>query len=236
MFKFLPQLRTVLSHYALRFREIRAVYFMGVTLVAFLALAILVRIVGILPVDEKVTIFLQHFRTPFLDHIFETITLLGSAGTLILVAVIGVVLLIHIKQPKSAWLAGLSLLAYPLNVLIKDSVARLRPHSALIQVITHENGYSFPSGHAQISFVVYGAVAYLLWVYLSGYRRWLLILFAGILIFIIGISRVYLGVHWFSDVLGGWMIGAALLFGIIEIHQVTSPEAKTVSAAAVKDL
>ncbi len=94
-----------------------------------------------------------------------------------------------------------------LNSLLKMFFARPRPTFATPLVI--ERFYSFPSGHAMMSFIAYGMLAYIICVLLkSNAQRLLVILAAAFIIFIIGVSRIALGVHYFSDVVAGYTVAA----------------------------
>jgi len=83
-----------------------------------------------------------------------------------------------------------------------------------------ENGYSFPSGHATMSVVFYGMLGYGFFHLLKKrYQKLLIIIFSFLIIFLISLSRIYLGVHWPSDVLGGWTLGLFLLILLITIFK-----------------
>jgi undecaprenyl-diphosphatase len=97
-----------------------------------------------------------------------------------------------------------------MSFITKHFVGRQRPEDGYSLII--EDGYSFPSGHATLSMIFFGLIAFGLFIFLK--RRWskLLVLFTTfIAVFLIGISRLYLGVHWSSDVLAGWNIGAVVV-------------------------
>ncbi len=113
--------------------------------------------------------------------------------------------------------AGLSSL---LDFLLKLAVNRPRPTVALIQVFSNENGSGFPSGHTLFATVVLGFLAYLLIVHVRN-RSVRMLSYTGlpVLIILTGASRVYLGVHWPSDVLGGYLIGALLLIVLIRVYR-----------------
>jgi membrane-associated phospholipid phosphatase len=97
-----------------------------------------------------------------------------------------------------------------LNFLIKSIFARARPEFA--DPFAQEIGFSFPSGHAMLSFIAYGMAAYLLCLYVKNhYARILIVFVAVMLILLIGISRLYLGVHYLSDVVGGFLAGGMWL-------------------------
>jgi len=120
----------------------------------------------------------------------------------------------HLSWLVASWLSSL------LDSPIKLVVNRPRPTDALVQVFSVENGSGFPSGHALFAAVVLGFLAYLAVTRLR--RRSLRALsFAGLLMLIIltGVSRVYLGVHWPSDVVGGYLVGAVLLVALVCLYR-----------------
>ena len=97
------------------------------------------------------------------------------------------------------------------TLIIKDVVARPRPPEQYWAYT--ETWYSFPSAHASMSLAFFGFLAYLTW-HSGASRAWRIasIVVAVVLVLIIGFSRLYLGVHYFSDVLGGYLLGAACLW------------------------
>jgi membrane-associated phospholipid phosphatase len=137
---------------------------------------------------------------------FRVITFFGSPAV---VAAIGALVCIVLYRRGRVVEAGLLPLviagAELLNLVLKLSFHRARPEVAFIELDT----YSFPSGHAMISTAVYGALAYLAWSRLrTGRRRLTLVAGTVVLVALIDFSRIYLGVHYLSDVLAGSAGGA----------------------------
>jgi undecaprenyl-diphosphatase len=107
-----------------------------------------------------------------------------------------------------------------INAIIKLLFQRDRPETGYVEeMLIHS--YSFPSGHSAGSMVVYGLVAYLALHSLPAPWGMIVAILLGILILSIGISRIYLGAHFATDVLGGWLIGAIGLAIIILIIKPT---------------
>lgn len=149
------------------------------------------------------TFLISDFATP----IAKFITNFGGAIFLITLTVI---LFILIKNKK----IGLSifsnlLIITVLNQLLKRILQRPRPTEFRI---IEETGYSFPSGHSMVSMAFYGYLIYLIYKYVKNkYVKWILIVLLSILICSIGVSRIYLGVHYTSDVLGGFLVSISYL-------------------------
>ena len=143
----------------------------------------------------------------FVTPIAKFITNFGGAIFLIILTI---VLFFVIKNRK----IGLSIfsnlvIVTVLNQLLKRILQRPRPTEFRI---IEETGYSFPSGHSMISMAFYGYLIYLICKYVKNkYVKWISIVLLGILICSIGISRIYLGVHYTSDVLGGFLISVSYL-------------------------
>ena len=143
----------------------------------------------------------------FTIPIAKFITNFGGAIFLIVVTI---VLFILIKNKKIRLSIFLNLVIITiLNQLLKRILQRPRPTEYRI---IEETGYSFPSGHSMISMAFYGYLIYLIYKYAKNkYIKWISIVLLSILICAIGISRSYLGVHYTSDVLGGFLISISYL-------------------------
>jgi undecaprenyl-diphosphatase len=123
-----------------------------------------------------------------------------------------------------SWLSALfiflaSFTSVLLGVALKLIVARPRPSAELVQVYDTSQSYSFPSITAFFSVVLLGVVVHLIW-RRQPLRPTLAIALVGslVLVLVMGLSRVYVGEHWPSDVLGGWLFGAAGLLTLMKIR------------------
>ena len=153
--------------------------------------------------DQTVLFWFQGIRTPFFDAVFRGFTVLGNGGVLWLACSI-VFLCVRRWRPVGV----LSLIAMLLTllsgeVLLKHLVARPRPFvelEALTTLFPAQTGFSFPSGHTASSFAASGVFVH------GAFPRWIKVLFP-VLAVLMGVSRLYVGVHYPSDVLAGMLLG-----------------------------
>jgi undecaprenyl-diphosphatase len=146
-------------------------------------------------------------HTPWLEPIMLGVTFLGGRGVLHALAFSAVAVLLVRRRDRCAACAGLAVLGAPLLTdALKQLVRRDRPEV----VLPPPGGYSFPSGHALESTAVYGLLALLALPYLRHKGAQTVLLLGSLLLaFAIGFSRLYLGVHYFTDVVAGWCLGLA---------------------------
>ena len=149
------------------------------------------------------TFLISDFTTP----IAKFITNFGGAIFLIILTI---TLFILIKNKKIGLSIILNLIVITgLNQILKNILQRPRPTEYRL---IEETGFSFPSGHSMVSMAFYGYLIYLIYKYVKNkYLKWISIVLLSILICSIGISRIYLGVHYTSDVLGGFLISLSYL-------------------------
>ena len=149
------------------------------------------------------TFLISDFTTP----IAKFITNFGGAIFLIILTVV-LVILIKNKKIGLSIFSNLVIITV-LNQLLKRILQRPRPTEYRI---IEETGYSFPSGHSMVSMAFYGYLIYLIYKYVKNkYIKWISIVLLSLLICSIGISRIFLGVHYTSDVLGGFFISISYL-------------------------
>lgn len=160
--------------------------------------------------DGTILLWIQEYvRNDFLTPIFKFITSLGDDGFIWIA--IAILLLFTKKYRKVGLMVGAALLGSLLfnNAILKNIVARPRPYrmiESLTILIPEPGEFSFPSGHTSSSFAA-GVVLFLMLPRKYGVP-------AMILAFLIGISRLYVGVHYPTDVLGGMVMGTLIAFSV----------------------
>lgn len=154
------------------------------------------------------SVHLNAVEPPITDWILA-LTSLADSGVVLVITVGLVALLAGLRHWHGALILGLSVALTSLIVdIAKDVVSRPRPADAY--AVGDPSGFSFPSGHSATSVALYATAALIAARALSGSAR-VAITIAGALVVVgVGISRVYLGAHYPTDVLGGWLTGAAV--------------------------
>jgi undecaprenyl-diphosphatase len=157
----------------------------------------------------------QSVESSALQHLMISLSWLGTGGTPWVISILTGLLLLILRRSLKRWVivfwvglgAGAALMS-----LIKTVTLRPRPSPPLAKVLVEYSGFSYPSGHV-IFFVQYFGFLCVLVCMLthSGLTRNISFLMLGLPIALIGYSRVYVGAHWPSDVLGGYLLGGALL-------------------------
>ena len=155
--------------------------------------------------------------------VMTAISYLGAATFLILLCILFVLIF---KDKKLALIIMINLsLVYLSNVLIKTIIARPRPG---VLRLVYETGYSFPSGHAMVDTGFYGLLIYIAYKKIKKKtKRNAAIISLGLLIFLIGLSRIYLGAHYATDIIGGFIIGTLYLVIFIKIIKGVKPWKKS---------
>jgi membrane-associated phospholipid phosphatase len=147
---------------------------------------------------------------PSVVSFLESVSKVLAPGVLrIATAVIVVFLLVRRQRRLAAWVATTMVAAGVLGYVLKVVVERARPQ--LPDPVASAPGYSFPSGHALNSFAFFGMLLLLLMPLLSRRLRWIAWVTAAALVLLVGFARVALGVHYVSDVVAGWIVGAGVV-------------------------
>ena len=174
---------------------------------SFLALAVLARAQHIFSLDYTVQALVQGARHPLLESPMRALTLLGSGWVLAALSALGWLGLRRLGHPLARFVPAIVAGGFLLDVLTKWVVSRPRPRGT---------EYGFPSGHALGAAIFFGAVVYALWTSdVPRVPRWLGTLLACLLVLGVAASRIYLKVHWLSDVIGGLVGGVTYLLVVL---------------------
>lgn len=166
-------------------------------------------------VDDSVYNFIISFRCNFLDNYFKFITTCGNASYIIILLGICIVIM---RNKYALYLCFSSSSSVVFNTIFKNIFKRDRPEE--LRLIT-QGGYSYPSGHAMITMCCYGYLFYYVYKYVKNkFLRIFLLILLSILIISIPISRIYVGVHYFSDIIGGLLLGGCILFIVIKYGKI----------------
>lgn len=209
-------------------RHYRAWVFQGylvVAVVCFVVLAFLAKTIAYFTFDVTITRDLQTFHPGWFDALMYSLSWVGFAPQ---AGIIPVVILVFTLVSGLKWetlVTGLSLVGSSLLVfLIKTTVVRPRPTADLVTVLKQLPSYSFPSAHVVFFVTFFGFLLFLVYTLLkTSWWRTLLMLILGVMIALIGVSRIYEGQHWASDVLGAYLLGSVWLSLSILIYRWGKP-------------
>jgi membrane-associated phospholipid phosphatase len=178
----------------------------------------------VLPFDLKSYHELQEEASPPFNVLMQTVSYLGETA----VAVALMTIVVSTFALRRKWLETIFILSTTcgifLTFVLKEFIHRARPFplaessSGFMQGI---NQYSYPSGHVLFFVVFFGFLAYLAWIHFAGKMRVIVITICSVLIVLIGPSRVFLGAHFASDVVGGYLIGTIWLILLILAYRWT---------------
>ena len=170
-------------------------------------------------VDQGAQAWFGHVRQPAVTVLLGAVTDIGgTVGLVTLVSVVAALLLARRERASAIFLLVTAGTGALLNLGLKLIFARARPD--LASALAEARWYSFPSGHAMSSFITYGALAYLVlrqpWPWVA---RSAGLALAMTVVVLVGLSRVYLGVHWASDIAGGWSAGTVWLLSAVAAYE-----------------
>lgn len=209
-------------------RRYRALLFQGYVVAATIAFGVLffvARTVPYLAFDLNLTHWLQSFHPYWFDALMRFIT--GFGNTPIAEVLSGLIIL-FVFVTGLRWEAVMLVFAEvgvgALGALVKVIVQRPRPNAALVNVFAPINDYSFPSGHVLFFTAFLGFLFFMLYTLVPhSTRRTLGLTLFGALIALVGVSRVYLGEHWPSDVVGAYVLGSLWLTLTIFLYRWGKP-------------
>ncbi len=171
-------------------------------------------------IDNAIYNFIISYKSDALTAFFKLISFIASTKMIILYNII-ILLIVAINKHTNLLLITISSISSGvINNLVKCIIKRDRPFG---KALVNETFYSFPSGHTMISVLFFGMLIYELSFTNIKYKKiWIIII--SIYIFLVGISRIYLGVHYASDVIGGYLLGVIILLILTLIHEKYSKE------------
>ena len=167
--------------------------------------------------DKEFTSMLYNIRMPWLSQVLYVITQLGEREAVFIIGAVVTGIFLYRRRYIAILAFWLVMGGMGLSVRYgKTFISRARPADVAYYEVVH---YSFPSGHATTAFALYGLLAYFLYRHLNRSKYQKLCLWAAfILIVLVGFSRIYLGVHYLSDVLAGFLLG--LLWTLVGVSLV----------------
>ncbi|SEG51036.1 phosphatase PAP2 family protein [Paenibacillus sp. UNC499MF] len=155
--------------------------------------------------DETIISFVQGAESPGLTAAAALLSEIGSSAVVPFITIAAALYLYFVLKHRSEVILLIAAIGGSaiLNTILKKIFQRERP---TIKIIMEEAGFSFPSGHSMAVVALYGILVYLLWKHISSTAgRTVLIVLASAMIVAMGLARIYLGVHYPSDVLGGYL-------------------------------
>ncbi len=209
-------------------RRYRASIFQGYligAIVVFLLLAVLAHTVAYFTFDVAITREVQEFRAGWFDVLMRALSWIGFAPQ---VNVISFLILLFLYASGLKWesvvafasAVGISVLGLGIKLLVD----RPRPSADLVNVISQLRDYSFPSGHVLYFTAFFGYLVFLVYTLLKhSWWRTLLIIILGGMVALIGLSRIYEGQHWASDVLAAYLLGSVWLTLSVYVYRWNKP-------------
>ena len=188
-----------------------------IALLGFLAFMIL----ALCDYDFKMdhfNIVVANNRNSFWSGFFKIFTDIGSFYCLAAMSIVAVILIWFVKKDKrmAIFYAVCFAIVCFSNVVLKRIVRRIRPEHLMI---IEETGFSFPSGHAMMTFAFFFLLAHFLWVILKNKTLKIsLVVLCAFMIELVSFSRIYLGVHYLSDILAGWLITFAICVSALMVY------------------
>jgi undecaprenyl-diphosphatase len=205
-------------------RRYRAVLFqlsLVMITAAFAILTFLVKSTPSFPIDLQITRGIQQISIPLFFELMVVVSWPGFGPQSMIITALIVLMVYGFGLHWEAITALIAaVLSTAVNVLVKDLIQRPRPTIAVVHVLDALNSYSFPSGHVMFYLSLFGFLWFLAFSLLKpSVKRGLLLVFFGGLVMLIGISRIYVGEHWASDVLGSYLLGTLTLVAIIQLYR-----------------
>lgn len=205
-----------------------------VLLGGFILLTLFVYLLPPTFIDIEFSEEVQEDRNPLLDWTMRLVSWFGNGVVPVVLTVLTALVFYIVRARREALFVLLTLLAGAVIYVLKIAVDRPRPTEDLVTIIEHAQFQSFPSGHVTFYVVFFGFLTFLMyrlsWVF--NWLRWSVGLISLALIFSVPFSRMYLGAHWFTDVLAGFLVGLLCLIGLAQWYLLK----KTASSVAPSNI
>lgn len=199
---------------------------LAIIIIGFLALTAFILIFPSSRMDLEFSEEVQEHHNSILDFLMKAVSWFGLMYSSVITVTISATVFFLARKRRAAYFCFSTLLIGLITYSIKVLVNRPRPGKDIVRVIVDAKHQSFPSGHVAFYLVFFGFIAFVLhhhkWLTKSG--RNIVIYFCLFMILTVPLSRVYLGAHWFTDVLGGFLLGMAFLWILIRLYLKTSPD------------
>jgi membrane-associated phospholipid phosphatase len=191
-----------------------------VGLAGYITLAFFASRIPYFPIDLTITRCFQTFHPYWFVVLLEAASWAGYPPQAVIISVVLIVMIWVMRRHWEAVVSAATSLGLELlDFVTKVTVRRPRPPADLVMVSRKLTSFSFPSGHVTFYTGFFGFLLYLSYHLLKpSWQRTLIMLFFGSLIVLVGPSRVYLGEHWFSDVVGGYILGGLGLAAAIRVY------------------
>ena len=204
-------------------------YLLGIILVGFIVLTLIVLQFPVSIVDREFSEEVQEHQFPILDFAMKLISWFGNMPYSIIMVISTAMVFFVLKFKREAYFICLTLFSGLVTASLKLWFNRPRPAADMVRVIEKAKRQSFPSGHVLFYVVFFGFICLLMY-HLKNLPRVYRLLAGGIsffMIFTIPISRVYLGAHWFTDVLGGFLLGMICLLVLSYFYLKNAPNGES---------
>lgn len=196
----------------------RFIAFLGVLVGAFIFLTTNVMNGGVDKLDQYVMNVVKPLQSDFFTIIMMVFSFIGATMPVIIISCLLLLVIYRLYRNWHEVLLFIVVLSgsTALNLFLKYSFKRERPLSQLVT----ETGFSYPSGHMMAAVSLYGIITFLFWKHIQTFwRRILLLILCTMMILIIGFSRIYLGVHYTSDIIGAFLISGMWLYVTIRVYR-----------------
>lgn len=185
-------------------------------IVCFIALSIFINLHPLLPFDIKISVFMQQYHSIFLDKIMLAISFFGELPYSLLSVIIVALIFYYQKYKREAYFISATLISGLIILAIKNVINRPRPTSFYVRLVEVNRFQSYPSGHV-LSYILFFGFLIILMNTLKTIpktTRIIVTYFSAFLMLTISFSRIYLGAHWFTDTVGGFLLGLICFFPI----------------------